>query len=762
MFAFLRQNKNSFVSAIKILLYLSLLSPLVVGINYLYPFVFPKAIFFMAVIELALALYLLLLVVDKNCLPRLNILVVGLAGWFSVLAVSSFLAVDPSLAFWSKAERMDGLFWYLHLFAFFVMVVGLFKNEIVKFLTINSLIGVIVGLAALISKFLPGIFNLGNQDRLAGTFGNPAFSGTYFLVLFFLNLLAYFLSQDSWKKLFLGLAGFSFILIFLTGTRGAYVGAVGGLVLSGSLVLFFSGKKYLKPVLIGLAVFGLVLASFWFLPGLWQKISPFLASRIYALWQIPKPRLIAWQIGWNAFLARPVLGWGLENFLYAFNQHFIPEIHTYEIAIFDRPHNKIIDLLVGQGIIGLLSYLFLFGAISFSFLKFLWQDKEDNQKVLVYSLFLGLLGAYFVQNLVLFEMPSSGIVFFVILALAYWLIQEQRSEVRIVKNSRTLSFSGLIIGLGLIGLSFYYGVFLPEQSARNTANTAFALAPTANPNFALKQAKEYYLKARGAGTYLNKEVDISLSRKLKDFATLEIFLAKTPEYQELALLIAENLKKDLQLHPWDYDIAVEAGSLFMQTEEDFSDKLSSDSQAYNLFLQATDLAPKREDAYQYLFLWAMRNNKQVEAKTYSDILLGLNDQIGVFWFYQAEHEARWGSLEKMEQARAKAKEHGYDISRRLSDWELLISSLILGAENGGPEASQKGLAAIKELEQITQVPGLPINFLIRDYTFLIQLYKKQGQRERAKTTIKELLTKIPKSEEQNLIKYLKQNSAWIE
>jgi O-antigen ligase len=741
------------VKTTQFLLYVSLFTPLIVGVNYLFPYVFTKATFFEAIIEIAFLAYVLLLAVDKNYLPRKNILLIGLGVWLLGLITSTFLAVDPYLAFWSKAERMDGLFWYLHLFLFFVMVVSVFKNEVVGFLTINSLAGGFVGAAALISKFFPSILNFGNQGRLAGTFGNPAFLATYFLVLVFLNLLAYLLSSDSWKKIFLVLAGFSFILVFLSGTRGAYVGLVGGIVLFCSLILVFRGRQYLKPVLIGLSVLVLTLSSFWFLPGFWQKASPFLASRIYALWEIPKPRLIVWQIGWNAFLEKPIFGWGPENFLYAFNKHFIPEIHTYEVAIFDRPHNKIIDLLVTQGIIGLLIYLFLFCVMAFSFLKFLWKNKEDEQEVLVYSLFLGLLGAYFVQNLVLFEMPTSGIVLFIIFALAYWFINNEKTEIRVVKENQRLSFSAFIVCSVLISLSFYRGIILPEKAARNTANSAYSMLPSQSIDLVLKRAKDYYQVARGLDTFLNKEVDISIARRLRDFSTVDIFLARTPEYKEFVLEIVKNLQRDLEAHPFDYDVAVEAGALLMQVEGEFQDKLSEDSEAYNLFSQATVLAPKREDAYQYLFLWTMRNNKQLEAKSYVDVLLGLNSKLGVFWFYLAEYEARWGSLEEMAIAREKAKENGYDIARRLGDWELLISSLILG---------EKDQAAISELEKILAIPNLPLDFFIRDSIFLIQLYLKGGNRIEAKSATQDLLVRVPEQNQQEVINHLKQNSWWVE
>src|SRR3989339_950023 len=310
---FFNRNKMFLVSALKFLLYASLFAPLIVSVNSLFPFVFPKAIFFEALIQMAGLVFVALLVVDKNFFPRKNILFYGLLGWSLTMILSTIFSVDPSLAFWSKAERMDGLFWYLHLFLFFVMASVVFERDWLRFLSINSVAGLITGLYALASKFLPGAINFGDQIRLAGTFGNPAFLGTYFLALFFLNGIL-FLSYSGFKVaekkdyqgnsrfLFLGAAIFSLILVILSGTRGAWIGVASGLVLFAGLVLIFRRGKYFRLGLSVLLVLIIIFASLRFLPQVWEKISPFFASRIYGLWEIPTPRLIVWGIGWNAFL----------------------------------------------------------------------------------------------------------------------------------------------------------------------------------------------------------------------------------------------------------------------------------------------------------------------------------------------------------------------------------------------------------------------------------------------------------------------------
>ncbi|KKT87906.1 MAG: O-antigen ligase [Parcubacteria group bacterium GW2011_GWC1_45_9] len=746
----MKRNKSFLVSVLKFLLYASVFAPLIINVSSLFPFVFPKAIFFEALIEAALLIFLALLTIDKSLLPKKNALTLALGAWFLALLLATVFSFDPSFSFWSKAERMDGLFWHLHLLAFFLMAVPVFEKEFVKFLSINSLAGLLTGVYSLASKYLPQVVSFGDQTRLGGTFGNPAFLGTYFLVMFFLNWILFILYSGAEKKFFAALGTLSFVLVVLSGTRGAWIGMALGLALFAVLVMFFRAKKYWRFGFGILAVLFLLLVSFKSLPQVWEKISPFFASRIYALWDIPKPRLIVWQIGWNAFLERPVFGWGPENFIYAYNKHFIPDLHTYEMATFDRPHNKILDLLVMSGALGLLAYLGLYAVLGLkSFLSLIFH-RYDDKEFLIRSLFLSLVAAYFVQNLVLFEMPSSGIAFFVVLLLGAWLFFGDKESQPVF--DKTLPRPALYFLAGFLFLAFFRGLVLPSFAANGVASSAFSLTPSGNPSMALKQAQNEYLKARNLNTFLNREVDSSIARRLDDYGTVEVFMTQLPEYQDFSKAILENIKKDIVKHPNDYDLAVVAGSIAFKLETAAATSPEK-SEAVAFFEKAIAMAPKREDAYQYLFLWSLKNSQKEKAKNYTDNLIGLNPRMGLFWFYQAEYEARWGEIGLMREYLEKAKEFNYDVEKRSGDWELLVTSLILGGRKQ---------EAILELEKIIKIPGLPVNFLVRDTVFLIQKYVETGQINKAKIAKDNLFKQLTPQQIEIVTNHLKQNSLWFE
>lgn len=779
---FLQRHKKFLVSTVRFFLYASLFAPLIVSVNSLYPFVFPKAIFFEAAVELAFLFFVALLVVDKSFLPKRSGLLLALFIWILSLVLSTIFGVDPSLSFWSKAERMDGLFWYLHLLLFFLMATPVFEKDYLKFLSVNSVAGLLTGGYALTSKFWPEAISFGDQTRLGGTFGNPAFLATYFLALFFLNAILFLLYQGPQKKLFAVMCVLSLVLVAMSGTRGAWIGSAVGLILFSGLILVFKGKKYLKFGVAVLAILVLLFTSFKFLPKVWERVSPFFASRIYGLWEIPKPRQIVWGIGWEAFKDRPIFGWGLENFIYAYNKHFVPDLHTYEMSTFDRPHNKIIDLLASTGIVGFLSYLSLFAVLTWRGLRSLVrfrsfqlrsgqvpqvvQNNNSDNDFLVKSLFLSLLGAYFVQNLVLFEMPTSGIVFFLILSLGSWLFfnSEQspkqskplfhhRADKNGVGANRTLPLWAFYAVVALLAFSFPRGIILPKLASSRTAISAFSMSPQLNPIQALKQSQDYYSQARDFNTFLNREIDISIYRRLEDFSTVNYAVGQSREFQDFAKTILANMEKDIASHPNDYDMVIGAAAAASRSGIDATTTDPLMTKAYGFLEKAVLMAPKREDAYQHLFFRSLRNGFQEKAKGYADILLGLNDKIGLFWFYQAEYEARWGSVEKTNQFLDEAKRLGYDVQQNLGGWELLISNLIL---------NNRHQAAVSQLELLVKTPNLPLDLYIRNNFLLIEEHLKLGDRAKAKSAIQTLVAGLPEEYKQEMIDYLKQNSLWVE
>lgn len=403
-----------------------LLTPLVIVGVTVFPTLFPKAIYFRIGVEIVFLLYLLLLLRNRSYLPKLSPLFLAVLFCIEILALSTWKGINPERSFFGTIERMEGFILFLHLFLFFVVLVGVFrqKKDWIHLLRFAALVSIPLGLAAISQKL--GIFYFFSDPaeyRVSSTVGNPIFYASYLLFAIFLSLFLGMAEKNRrWKILFLVLAACNFFLLLLTATRGAWIGAtVGGLLLIFFWFFFIrSGQAYERryAVLFGI----LLILFFFFLFLLFSKLgyvprTNFL-DRYESLWstvvEFKNPRILVWKLGLEAWKDTPLFGYGPESFSYIYDTyyqaHFLKAIP--ESVFFDRAHNKVIDVLVTSGIIGLVSYLSVFGVAFFV----LWKYGKERFGRFCPLLILALLVSYFTQNLFALDTVTTYMMFFFVLA----------------------------------------------------------------------------------------------------------------------------------------------------------------------------------------------------------------------------------------------------------------------------------------------------------------------------------------------------------
>ena len=131
-------------------------------------------------------------------------------------------------------------------------------------------------------------------------------------------------------------------------------------------------------------------------------------------------RIMSTEAGLRSYMDRPLLGWGPENFLIAWGRHYDFESGTREI--FDQAHSKPIEELTTKGTVGLISYLLIWCAMAFAILRSF--RAEAGYQQLFVAIFGVTLIAYFVQNLFLFDTPTTVMLFCVL--AAFTVAEEQR------------------------------------------------------------------------------------------------------------------------------------------------------------------------------------------------------------------------------------------------------------------------------------------------------------------------------------------------
>ena len=433
---------------------LVLLMPLLVTGDTLFPFIVGKAVYSRALIEIVFGLWVALAYrYPSHRLPRSWILI-AFGIYLGVAALAGVFGVSTQRSLWSTYERMQGVIDLAHWFALAVVLISVFRplSHWRALLNINlgvSLVLALLGLAQHYDVSIPGFGFLDPTERLDITLGNPTYVGSYMMV----NLLIAlgFLSQSYqnraerrvsppstrrrrrrrrqrvtrdwrpfwWRVFWITVIGLDFWTLWQTGSRGALIALVSGLMVFVFLYLIWGTSKTGKRLgytFVGVVVGLGLLIGFGGNTAIYERVAESNVmfrqfGKIGLTEKSIKGRWTSLSAGFEGFAARPALGWGPENYMIAWGRYFDSASGVTER--FDQAHNKLVEEMTTKGIIGLLSYLAVWGLM----VKVLHRRiKEGNpdQQLLTMSVGAALTG-YFVQNLFLFDTPATFLQFIILL-----------------------------------------------------------------------------------------------------------------------------------------------------------------------------------------------------------------------------------------------------------------------------------------------------------------------------------------------------------
>ncbi|MES2986089.1 MAG: O-antigen ligase family protein [Patescibacteria group bacterium] len=466
--------RYSIISALAI----TLATPLIVALQMYFPYITGKALFMRTFILIAAVLYVMLVSIDKTYKPRKSILMYGVLGFMLILIASWLNSVNPTRSFWSNFERMEGLVTLLYMGVLFVIAGAVVKKREWTWLMNSSLvISMVVGFLSLgdFSKTAPG-----GLVRLSGTLGNSSYLGIYSLIHIFLAFLAILMiyrgrreeqllssgTHDAAKKLsqsayvYMGIYAlvglFNAYILFYTGTRGSFIGLLGGLLLtSGYLawkekekVLRFGAMGFLTAVFVSIILLGALKNSpvVTDSPSLARFASLITTDVKGVLESQGAARTTLWNMAYQGVEERPLLGWGQDTFGYVFAKYYDPAMHAQE-QWFDRSHNVFLDWLISAGVFGLLGYLFLFAAALVCIFS-----SRARLTIVEKSILIGLLAAYFIHNLFVFDNLSSYVLFFLLLAYMHDRFTHDRAQSPVVVKKGEVDLGTIMIAAGFFSI----------------------------------------------------------------------------------------------------------------------------------------------------------------------------------------------------------------------------------------------------------------------------------------------------------------------
>ena len=398
--------------------------PLIVASSMFFPFITGKNFAFRIIVEVLFALWLLLALRNPEIRPKRSFILLGVTAFLSIVLLADIGAENPFKAFWSNFERMEGFITLIHLGAYFLVASSVLSEEKWwhRFFATSVGVSAFLGIYGLLQLGGKIVINQGGV-RLDGTFGNAAYFAGYMLFHIFLSLFLIFRHRIplAWKWPYGAAILLQIFVLIYTATRGAGVGLVIGLFVTLLLVaLLERGNRRLQMGAAGVLIVLALLVWGVYAGREHPLINGSEALKRFASISVSEagPRFMVWNMAWQGFNERPLLGWGQEGFNYVFNKQYDPNMWGQE-QWFDRTHNIFFDWLISAGALGLLAYLSLF----FAALYYIWAGVPKGGEVpfsyTERAALTGLLVSYMVHNFFVFDNLISYIMFFSLLSFIH-------------------------------------------------------------------------------------------------------------------------------------------------------------------------------------------------------------------------------------------------------------------------------------------------------------------------------------------------------
>lgn len=458
----------------------------------------------------------------------------GNAAYYGIYTLFYFCL---ALVLMAKAEgkKTDGLFTFFGVFASAFFIV---------FSKVLTAVGGFAGLD-LFMKFVGIIALIYFAVRFANEWAHHNIGKLVFGIIMVLNL----------------------VQLYYTQTRGSYMGLIAGAIVSMFCIIVAGRKKHVKlfktSVLGIMSVLLLVTAFFTFKDTSIIKgsiaLNRLATIKIFnpsaAINALSDPKVNYKQLldifgettivsrmlnakisyeGWSESAKTMLIGYGQDNYPKVFAKHFDPRMYAQE-TWFDRSHNVFFDWMVAAGGLGLITYL----ALYFSPFYMMWFSKgKANMSILEKSALTGLLVAYFIHNVFVFDNLTSYILFFFVLA---YIASRTRatdkdiaSEERIKSNIGNNTFYGAIAATALLLVGAIYIITIKPLQANLSIINIFRYSQYMSQSESAKAADllaPLYSKTADMNTFGNYELREQALQQATTINTINPSASSTPEFR---------------------------------------------------------------------------------------------------------------------------------------------------------------------------------------------------------------------------------------
>lgn len=608
-------------------IYGGLLMPLVFVPIVIFPFVFSKLLFFQFLIGLTFPAYVAWAWIDPTVRPRKSPLYFAIAASFVAIGISTIFSVDPLRSWWGNQERMNGLFTLLHFFAWLTMTTGVLRTwpQWQKLLKYQVVLSVIMAAVSMLQKPFPRLLLFQAGPRIGGLLDNPIYMGAYQIFnLFFITLL-WLKGATRREKIWYAIAAVCDIIAFaLTQSRGALVGLAAGIAVFAVSYALMTPNRKAKRFTLAAAMLCFVAYGVLFSLRNTEFIQSTPLARFTSFSSATTTRFIAWKIAWQGFVERPLTGWGFDAFHVLFNEKYNPQSlrFGYYETWFDRSHNTIMDILAMTGILGLITFVAIFGSLFWLVIRA--RKRGWNDPALT-AVLLALPVAYFVQNLFVFDHPAAFSMSYLLYALVIAATAEGFSTISsstAVESSvrRTLPWFPLAVLYAGALFMMWRTSWLPMRASIISikSNNAFVQGRYEEAFAYAKQAAEIPTPYGDEQTFLQ-------SRNLMTLALSGQMEKTVPAWKEWHDLVVDLTEEYLRVHPnnahphFIYARLLQAFTPFVPEDANIAERE---------YRRAIELSPKRQQLYYSFAEFLTKTERKDEATEFLQQAAAFDEEIG--------------------------------------------------------------------------------------------------------------------------------------
>lgn len=453
---------------------------------------------------------------------------------FIFLIVSLFFSVDIASSWIGSYTRHEGLISWLF-YGLWTILVALHLGEgteveksikIKRLFIVASVSGFLVSVYAILQLFGLDFVSWSEPAKLTGravsSFGQPNYLACWLLIIIPLSAYLFYTAKNNLGKIIWSLCFIVEISALLaTGSRAAFLTF---LAVSVLWIFWFLAKKNILSrrkifiIIFSSLVVALLFATFLAIsnPNRFQEFTDLKKGSASV-------RLELWKSGFNAFLQKPLLGYGLENQSEVYVKYYKVDWALYgnPNTYSDRAHNLILDTLLTGGIIGLGIFIYF---LRWVYLNLFRAFKDDKNRTLA-AFLLWSLTAYLVSLLFNFSVTVTNIYFWLIVALS--LIISGVPLLTFKTSNKNSELARLIVMASVLIIFFYGSITLMKQIEADYYYNKSLEAVSVSEYFTALVLKDYVNQTRPdaiSSSFYNQGLSLRLIESLPKIKDKSSFL----------------------------------------------------------------------------------------------------------------------------------------------------------------------------------------------------------------------------------------------